>query len=385
MPVYFNGVWLDDAGEIHVPRAEHPAPTITTQPVGATIVPGATHDMTVVATSNSPTDPTLTYQWYRGVLGDGSDWVSIAGATASTYTYTGVLSDPAGLKFVVNVTDTRGQVTQSAVVTMVVEQPFHPSDLFAGGEAGDWYRMDSAGCNGIAVGASIGAISSKRGKSTQNFGVFGGTVSRHRLADAGGTQHLESASMSYGMSDPMYMATMDTELGVDEGKTVELIAHYLNVPSGDIYQTKDAPGFPDVYPGNVIGNNMALKAVSSSSAIYQEARLQSMANVFGTKEELLHTVFGGINAVPQPGRVTYRIREFNNATLGKDSYFYKNGEAAPFASKTDYSAYSQSAHRYLTIGHLSSDQDLQLVGIVAIERQLTDAEWADLHAWFMAQ
>lgn len=122
MPIYHNGVWFDEtADSIKVPREEFPGPTINTQPAGATITEGVVHNLTVAATSNLPHNANLTYQWYQGVLGDGSDWVAISGATAATYAYTGVLNDPAGLKFVCNVFDSRQQVTQTTVATMVVE------------------------------------------------------------------------------------------------------------------------------------------------------------------------------------------------------------------------------------------------------------------------
>ena len=55
-------------------------PTIITQPVGLTVVPGGATSFSVVATGT----PTLTYQWYRIPAGQTTG-VAIVGATSATY------------------------------------------------------------------------------------------------------------------------------------------------------------------------------------------------------------------------------------------------------------------------------------------------------------
>jgi hypothetical protein len=61
--------------------AGNASPTITTQPVGVSVAPGATPSLTVVATGT----PALTYQWFRVPAGSAAG-TAIVGATSATYT-----------------------------------------------------------------------------------------------------------------------------------------------------------------------------------------------------------------------------------------------------------------------------------------------------------
>ncbi len=93
-----------------------PPPVVTTQPVGATIVEATTHVLSVVVDGFAP----ISYQWQQSV--DGVSFSAISGATAASYTYTGILNDPAGLIFRCNILDGIGQGVASASATMVVTQ-----------------------------------------------------------------------------------------------------------------------------------------------------------------------------------------------------------------------------------------------------------------------
>ena len=82
-------------------------PTITSQPLSATLPPGSSTNFAVVATGS----PTPTYQWRK----NGTD---IAGATASSYSLTNITTNDAG-NYSVYVWNTAGGVT-SAVATLTV-------------------------------------------------------------------------------------------------------------------------------------------------------------------------------------------------------------------------------------------------------------------------
>lgn len=89
-------------------------PSIITQPTNQTVADGALATFTVSASGA----PTLTYQWYDGL-------VPIVGATSATYNRTVVAGDN-GKTFTVEITNDYGQVTSSSVgltVTAAGTQP----------------------------------------------------------------------------------------------------------------------------------------------------------------------------------------------------------------------------------------------------------------------
>src|SRR5207245_2701363 len=79
------------------------APTITTPPGNQTVMAGQTASFTVVAAGTAP----LSYQWQK-------NGVSIAGATAASYTTPATTTADSGATFRVVVTNTAGTVTSSA-------------------------------------------------------------------------------------------------------------------------------------------------------------------------------------------------------------------------------------------------------------------------------
>ena len=87
------------------------APTITVQPVGATVDVGSNATFTVVASGTGP----LTYQWFFNTN-------VIAGANASSYTRTSVQMTDAG-SYSVQVTNVVGQVMSSNAPLTVVQPP----------------------------------------------------------------------------------------------------------------------------------------------------------------------------------------------------------------------------------------------------------------------
>jgi Bacterial Ig-like domain (group 2) len=85
------------------------APSITSQPVNATVTVGQTATFTVGATGGSP----LNYQWRRNA-------VNISGAAASTYTTPATTSSDSGAKFDVVVSNADGSVTSNAAILTVI-------------------------------------------------------------------------------------------------------------------------------------------------------------------------------------------------------------------------------------------------------------------------
>jgi Bacterial Ig-like domain (group 2) len=84
------------------------APSITSQPVNATVTVGQTATFSVGATGASP----LNYQWRRNA-------VNISGAAASTYTTPATTSSDSGAKFDVVVSNADGSMTSNAAILTV--------------------------------------------------------------------------------------------------------------------------------------------------------------------------------------------------------------------------------------------------------------------------
>ena len=89
------------------------APTITTQPTGATISSGQTVTLTVVASGTGP----LNYQWYKGASGDTSNPV---GTSSSSYS-----SPPlsASTEYWVQVSNSGGNASSNTAAVTVITPP----------------------------------------------------------------------------------------------------------------------------------------------------------------------------------------------------------------------------------------------------------------------
>jgi hypothetical protein len=109
----------------------NPATSITTQPASLTACPGANASFTVTAAGTG-----LTYQWRK-------DGVVITGATAATYTVTGVTAASAGT-YTVAVTGTCGTVISSGAVLTLGTAPAITTQ-----------PQGQGGCSGNAVTFSV--------------------------------------------------------------------------------------------------------------------------------------------------------------------------------------------------------------------------------------
>jgi glucose/arabinose dehydrogenase len=103
-----RGTGSPGAGGVYTIAYESGAPGIVTQPASTTVAVGATATFTVGATGTGP----FTYQWQR-------NGVSIAGATASSYTTPPVQQSDNGATFRVVVSNESGSITSSAAILTV--------------------------------------------------------------------------------------------------------------------------------------------------------------------------------------------------------------------------------------------------------------------------
>ena len=99
------------------------APGITSQPQNASVKAGETATFMVTATGTAP----LTYQWMID-RNDGKGFVTIDGATASSYTTSAVDKDCNGFQYKCVVTNVKGSV-ESEVVTLTVTEETKPEDI----------------------------------------------------------------------------------------------------------------------------------------------------------------------------------------------------------------------------------------------------------------
>ncbi len=97
------------------------APIVTTQPLGQTVNPGQTVNLTVAATGDAP----LSYQWRRNGA-DLSNGGNVSGVTTTGLTITNVQYTNAGT-YSVFVSNTNGSVLSANAVLTVVPEPGHPA------------------------------------------------------------------------------------------------------------------------------------------------------------------------------------------------------------------------------------------------------------------
>ncbi|AYN03532.1 gliding motility-associated C-terminal domain-containing protein [Flavobacterium sp. 140616W15] len=116
-------------------------PSITVQPIGATICPGTTHDLLVTASNGTPG---LTYQWLSST--DNSTFTSIAGATLATYT-TNALTQTTYYKVEVAASGNGCNTITSATATVTVL----PAIVIA------TQPVDATICNGSTTALSVSA------------------------------------------------------------------------------------------------------------------------------------------------------------------------------------------------------------------------------------
>ena len=93
------------------PPAENSAPSITTQPVSATVNLGQAATFTVAATGTAP----LSYQWQKNSA-------NITGATSASYTTPATTAADSGAVFTVTVTNVAGSITSTSA-TLTVNLP----------------------------------------------------------------------------------------------------------------------------------------------------------------------------------------------------------------------------------------------------------------------
>jgi len=92
-------------------------PVITLQPQSQTVSAGMSATFSVTATGGN-----LTYQWSSAPSGSSS-FMPITGATASTYTASGITVAQSGIQYMCVVTNTAGQASSSAATLTVVASP----------------------------------------------------------------------------------------------------------------------------------------------------------------------------------------------------------------------------------------------------------------------
>ncbi len=123
VPFYAVGLLVSCGGNdsLSTSSSSPVAPAIAAQPVSTTVVAGQTATFSVTATGDG-----LSYQWQRST--DAAvTWVSIAGATAASYTITVVDASANGFQFRAVITGTAGAVTSSAVTLAVTPAPTAPT------------------------------------------------------------------------------------------------------------------------------------------------------------------------------------------------------------------------------------------------------------------
>lgn len=159
-------------------------PTVTTQPVSASLVAGGNTQLSVAATGGNP----KTYQWYLGASGDMSSPVS--GGTESSLTLNNLTSSGS---YWVRVTNAAGSVNSSAALISVIHTPAittHPlsqsiysgqTATFSAAATGEnlsyqWYEGDSGDVSVPVAGATAASFTTPALTITKKYWVRAGNI-----------------------------------------------------------------------------------------------------------------------------------------------------------------------------------------------------------------
>lgn len=183
-----------------------PVPTITMQPVGATVVAGTPASFTTAATCSNGT---LAVQWQR--LG-GATWSDLAGATTATYMFTPAVNDD-GAQFRANLSCGGTTFTPTGIATLVVTAP--PS----GGAT-----LSAVPITGLRTQAPISLV---RGLVREPAGTYA-FVSRNAIRRL--SADFQSISLVAGVSD-----TADTVDGTGAAARFNDPSDLTVDPAGNLY------------------------------------------------------------------------------------------------------------------------------------------------------
>jgi hypothetical protein len=181
--VITNPYGIATSASVHVTINTPFAPVITQAPVGETIYPGGTVNLSVVATGGG-----LTYQWK-------TNGVAIPGATASSYVIPSATTNNAG-SYSVMVANTVNSASAGPVTVTVLSPTNGYESVIVRDTPEAWYRLDEAsGTNLVdAMGRHNGTYTNVSGTPV-TFGAAGCIVGS---SDTAVTFHGPS-SLSYGL------------------------------------------------------------------------------------------------------------------------------------------------------------------------------------------
>lgn len=145
-------------------------PVITGQPTSATVKEGANITLSVSATGSG-----LSYQWQRTDVGGGSSWADIAGATASSLSFTNVVASDAR-NYRVIVSDNQSNTVTSDVTTLTVDLvPRITTISLPNASSGQAYTYALTASSGTgALSWSLAGGSLPAGLSLNSDGVING-------------------------------------------------------------------------------------------------------------------------------------------------------------------------------------------------------------------
>ncbi|MGI9086412.1 MAG: RHS repeat domain-containing protein [Chthoniobacterales bacterium] len=363
------------AGPIGSPDATPtPAPTITAQPVAASVTAGQTATFSVGATGAPP----LSYQWLK----NGSN---LGGATGASYTTPATTTYDNGAAFAVVVSNPGGSITSRNATLTVNAAPTPPPPPTISWQPIDCTHTEgeTAFFNVVAQGAEPftyqwkrgvndipGATSSTYSSAPVQFPADDGATFSVVVSNPGGTTTSRSATLHVNAAPPPSQLPM---VSIDETGVPRHVTMTCSTAGATIFFTANATNYRNpTHNGGAVGDSQTFIYAGSSYAFTgTKMYFTAIAYMDGKQDSSPATLLVDYSTVPDPaepdaaqGGTTTHTVDYTMSPLNRLSVTTDGG--APTVYQTgDPSHPADSINQYTTIGGQSlsyNDNRFNLTG-----------------------
>ena len=276
-------------------------PIVTTAPLTVTVATGASYSFTAAASGY----PTPTVQWQRS-SDNGLTWVSIAGATSTTYTATAAAGDQ-GAQFEAVFTNGSGSATTTPAVLYVTQPPvvttspvstsvaiggIYSFTATATGQPAPDVQWQRSGDNGVTWSPVTGALTVVHpGTTTSTYtgtaaATDDGAQFRALFSISTGTVTTAGATLSVTMAPSLVSSPVSQTINVGTTYTFMAVAYGIPGPTAQWQRSNDSGlNWSDI-PGATSYSYAIMAALADNGAQFRAVFTNTTGTVTSTAATL---------------------------------------------------------------------------------------------------